>query len=208
LSVRNIQSKPDKRELTVIASIQGKIIQKGLDNIVINLNGIGIQVFVTKETCETANAGEVKFLHCQLIVREESLTLFGFESDIEKEYFNLLLGVNGVGTRLALSIISTLSIDAINRAVSAEQFEVFSRVSGVGKKTAQKIAIHLQGKINADAGIIGQKSSYQDVDLEVLEALTSLGYSVVEAQSALQFIPKDAPKDIEARLRIALQYFS
>jgi len=192
----------------VIASIQGKIIQKGLDNIVINLNGIGIQVFVTKETCETANVGEVKFLHCQLIVREESLTLFGFESDIEKEYFNLLLGVNGVGTRLALSIISTLSIDAINRAVSAEQFEVFSRVSGVGKKTAQKIAIHLQGKINADAGIIGQKSSYQDVDLEVLEALTSLGYSVVEAQSALQFIPKDAPKDIEARLRIALQYFS
>lgn len=208
MSVRNIQSKPDKRELTVIASIQGKIIQKGLDSIVINLNGIGIQVFVTKETCETANAGEVKFLHCQLIVREESLTLFGFESDIEKEYFNLLLGVNGVGTRLALSIISTLSIDAINRAVSAEQFEVFSRVSGVGKKTAQKIAIHLQGKINADAGIIGQKSSYQDVDLEVLEALTSLGYSVVEAQSALQFIPKDAPKDIEARLRIALQYFS
>lgn len=192
----------------MIASIQGKIIQKGLDNIVINLNGIGIQVFVTKETCETANVGEVKFLHCQLIVREESLTLFGFESDIEKEYFNLLLGVNGVGTRLALSIISTLSIDAINRAVSAEQFEVFSRVSGVGKKTAQKIAIHLQGKINADAGIIGQKSSYQDVDLEVLEALTSLGYSVVEAQSALQFIPKDAPKDIEARLRIALQYFS
>ena len=192
----------------MIASIQGKIIQKGLDNIVINLNGIGIQVFVTKETCETANAGEVKFLHCQLIVREEALTLFGFESDIEKEYFNLLLGVNGVGTRLALSIISTLSIDAINRAVSAEQFEVFSRVSGVGKKTAQKIAIHLQGKINADAGIIGQKSSYQDVDLEVLEALTSLGYSVVEAQSALQFIPKDAPKDIEARLRIALQYFS
>lgn len=192
----------------MIASIQGKIIQKGLDNIVINLNGIGIQVFVTKETCETANVGEVKFLHCQLIVREESLTLFGFESDNEKEYFNLLLGVNGVGTRLALSIISTLSIDAINRAVSAEQFEVFSRVSGVGKKTAQKIAIHLQGKINADAGIIGQKSSYQDVDLEVLEALTSLGYSVVEAQSALQFIPKDAPKDIEARLRIALQYFS
>ncbi len=192
----------------MIASIQGKIIHKGLDSIVVNLNGLGIQVSVTKETCETANVGEVKFLHCQLIVREESLTLFGFESEIEKEYFNLLLGVNGVGTRLALSIISTLSIDAINRAVSAEQFEVFSRVPGVGKKTAQKIAIHLQGKINVDVGIIGQKSSYQDVDLEVLEALTSLGYSVVEAQSALQFIPKDAPKDIEERLRIALQFFS
>ena len=132
----------------------------------------------------------------------------GYCYEIEKEYFNLLLGVNGVGTRLALSIISTLSIDAINRAVGSEQFEVFARVPGVGKKTAQKIAIHLQGKINVGSEIIGIKSSYQDVDLEVLEALTTLGYSVVEAQSALQYIPKDAPKDIEERLRIALQYFS
>ncbi len=192
----------------MIASIQGKIIQKGVDYLIVNLNGLGIQVFSTKETCETANIGDIKFFHSQLIVREESLTLFGFESEIEREYFNLLLGVNGVGTRLALSIISTLSIDAINRAVASDQFEIFSRVPGVGKKTAQKIAIHLQGKINVDADIIGLKSSYQDVDLEVLEALTTLGYSLVEAQSALQFIPKDAPKDIEERLRIALQYFS
>jgi len=192
----------------VIASIQGKIIQKSMDYVVVNLNGLGIQVFTTKETCEVANIGDIKFFHSQLIVREESLTLFGFESEIEREYFNLLLGVNGVGTRLALSIISTLSIDAINRAVASDQFEVFSRVPGVGKKTAQKIAIHLQGKINVDADITGLKFSYQDVDLEVLEALTTLGYSVVEAQSALQFIPKDAPIDIEERLRIALQYFS
>jgi len=192
----------------VIASIQGKVIHKGNDFLVVNLNGLGIQVFTSKETCETANIGDLKFFHSQLIVREDSLTLFGFESEIEKEYFNLLLGVNGVGTRLALSIISTLSIDAINRAVGSEQFEVFARVPGVGKKTAQKIAIHLQGKINVGSEIIGIKSSYQDVDLEVLEALTTLGYSVVEAQSALQYIPKDAPKDIEERLRIALQYFS
>ena len=192
----------------MIASIQGKIIQKGIDNIVININGLGVQVFVTKETSEIANIGDVKFFHCQLIVRENSLTLFGFENEIEKVYFNLLLGVNGVGTRLALSIISFLSVDAINRAVSAEQFEVFARVPGVGKKTAQKIAIHLQGKINTDSNIIGLKSSVPDVDIEVLEALTTLGYSVIEAQSALQFIPKDGPKDIEERLRIALQYFS
>lgn len=192
----------------MIASIQGKIIHKGNDYLVVNLNGLGIQVFSTKETCETANIGEIKFFHSQLIVREDSLTLFGFESEIEREYFNLLLGVNGVGTRLALSIISTLSIDAINRAVASEQFEVFARVPGVGKKTAQKIAIHLQGKISVESEISGLKSSYQDVDLEVLEALTTLGYSVVEAQSALQYIPKDAPKDIEERLRIALQYFS
>lgn len=192
----------------MIASIQGKIIQKSVDYLIVNINGLGIQVFTTKETCETAAVGDIKFFHSQLIVREDSLTLFGFESEIEREYFNLMLSVNGVGTRLALSIISTLSIDAINRAVASEQFEVFSRVPGVGKKTAQKVAIHLQGKIKVDADIMGMKSPYQDVDLEVLEALTTLGYSVVEAQSALQFIPKDAPKDIEERLRIALQYFS
>lgn len=80
----------------MIASIQGKIIQKGIDNIVINLNGLGVQVFVTKETSEIANIGDVKFFHCQLIVREDLLTLFGFENEIEKVYFNLLLGLMGL----------------------------------------------------------------------------------------------------------------
>ncbi len=192
----------------MIASIQGKIIQKGNDFLVITLSGLGLQVFTTKETCETSSIGEIIFLFTQFIVREDSLSLYGFVSEVEKEYFNLMLGVNGVGPRLALSIVSTLSIDAINRAVGAEQFEVFSRVPGVGKKTAQKIAIHLQGKINEETDILGIKSTYQDVDLEVLEALTTLGYSVVEAQSAIQYIPKDVPKDVEERLRVALQYFS
>jgi len=192
----------------MIASIQGKIIQKGNDFLVITLSGLGLQVFTTKETCETSSIGEIIFLFTQFIVREDSLSLYGFVSEVEKEYFNLMLGVNGVGPRLALSIVSTLSIDAINRAVSAEQFEVFSRVPGVGKKTAQKIAIHLQGKINEETDILGIKSTYQDVDLEVLEALTTLGYSVVEAQSAIQYIPKDVPRDVEERLRVALQYFS
>jgi len=192
----------------MIASIQGKIIQKGNDFLVITLSGLGLQVFTTKETCETSSIGEIIFLFTQFIVREDSLSLYGFVSEVEKEYFNLMLGVNGVGPRLALSIVSTLSIDAINRAVGAEQFEVFSRVPGVGKKTAQKIAIHLQGKINEETDILGIKSTYQDVDLEVLEALTTLGYSVVEAQSAIQYIPKDVPRDVEERLRVALQYFS
>ena len=90
----------------------------------------------------------------------------------------------------------------------SEQFDIFARVPGVGKKTAQKISIHLQGKIQSDAEFSITKISMPDVDLEVLEALTSLGYSVVEAQTAIQFIPKDTPLEIEERLKIALQYFS
>ncbi len=192
----------------MFATIQGQVTHKGNDHLVININGLGFQIFTTNETCQTKVVGDSIFLHTQLIVREDSLTMFGFENEIEKEYFNLLLGVNGVGPRVALSILSTLSIDAINRAVGSEMFEIFARVPGVGKKTAQKISIHLQGRIKTDLEILGQKPGYRDVDMEVMDALISLGYSVVEAQSAIQYIPKDAPDEVEERIRLALQYFS
>jgi Holliday junction DNA helicase RuvA len=119
----------------------------------------------------------------------------------------LLLGVNGIGPRTALAILSVLSTDAIRRAVVSEQSDVFSRVPGVGKKTAQKILLHLQGRISAEA-IAGFTSAITEIETEVLAALTNLGYSVVEAQTAIQAIPRDTPQDIEARLRLALQYFS
>ena len=192
----------------MIASIQGKIIHKGSDYLVINLGGIGLQLFTPRETYELSNIGDIKFFHTQLIVREDSLTLFGFENEIEKDYFILLLGVNGVGPRMALVIISNLSIDTINRAVATEMYDIFARVPGVGKKTAQKIAIHLQGKIKSDIEMLGLKTTHLDVDLEVMDALISLGYSIVEAQAAIQFIPKDTSDVVEERLRVALQYFT
>lgn len=192
----------------MIATVQGKIIQKGTDYLVIDINGLGLQIYTTNEICQTAKVGEVKVLHTQLIVREDSLTIYGFENSLEKEYFNLLLGVNGVGPRMALAILSTLSIDSINRAVGSEMYDIFARVPGVGKKTAQKITIHLQGRIKTEMEMLGEKPGYKDVDLEVMDALISLGYSVVEAQSAIQYIPKDAPEELEERIRLALQYFS
>ena len=137
-----------------------------------------------------------------------SLSLFGFESEIEKKYFNLLTGVSGIGPKLALGIINSLSIDAINRAISSEQSEMFARVPGVGKKTAQKIVIHLQGKIGGDGEFDASLQQYQDVDLEVLDALTTLGYSIIEAQAAIQSIPRNTASEIEERLRVALKYFS
>lgn len=191
----------------MISTIQGKLIHKGNDFVTLVINGLGFQVFTPHEVCDSANIGETLFLYTQLIVREDSLTLFGFESETQKEYFNLFLGVNGVGTKTALSIISTLSLETINRAVSTEQFDIFTKVPGIGKKTAQKIIIQLHDKIKTSIDF-GTSDSVPDVDLEVLEALISLGYSVVESQSAIQSIPRDGPEDIEGRLRIALQYFS
>jgi len=191
----------------VIASIDGRVIEVLPDSLVIGLGGIGIQVFVPAPTHDRLRPGEEIFLHTYLVVREYSLTLYGFENRDEREIFILLLQVNGVGPKMALMVLSTLSPDAVRRAIFHEQPEVFNRVPGVGKKTAQKILLQLQDRIPVVAGM-EPTAAISDVDTEVLSALTALGYSVVEAQAALQSIPRDTPQDIELRLRAALQYFS
>jgi holliday junction DNA helicase RuvA len=189
----------------MIAAIQGDIWKVGEDHLVIMVGGIGFKVFVPSVLVKQAHVGDSLSLSTYLVVREDALTLFGFESESERDFFVLLLGVNGIGPRTALSILSTLTIDNIRRAVLSEQAEIFSRVPGVGKKNAQKILLHLQGKVGGEAGGL---VSFEDVDSGVIEALTGLGYSIIEAQTALQSLPRDAPKDMENRLRLALQYFS
>ncbi|HEX7567372.1 MAG TPA: Holliday junction branch migration protein RuvA [Anaerolineaceae bacterium] len=190
----------------MIATLQGEVIAAKEDYLIVRTGGIGLRVFVPLILRGAAKLGEDIFLYTHLVVREDSLTLYGFETDQDQWFFNLLLGVNGVGPRIALAILSTLSVEMIRRAVLSEQPDLFARVPGVGRKTAQKILLHLQGKVTGTLEALGLPGS--DIDSEVLDGLTGLGYSVVEAQSALQSIPRDAPKDLETRLRIALQFFS
>jgi Holliday junction DNA helicase RuvA len=192
----------------MIASIRGRVLHQESNSLVIELGGggVGFQVFVPASLREEARPGDEIFLHTVLIVRQDALSLYGFENREGREYFNLLLGVDGVGPRLALAVLSTLSTDAIRRAVFHEQAEVFSRVPGVGKKTAQKILLHLQDRLPAAEGL-EVTSRMTDTDTELVDALTSLGYSIVEAQAAIQTIPRDTPADIETRLMIALRYF-
>jgi Holliday junction DNA helicase RuvA len=151
-------------------------------------------------------AGEAVFLFTHLVVREDALILYGFESQGDRELFNILLGVDGVGPKVALSVLSTMTLDAVQRAVFAEEPDVLSRVPGVGKKTAQKMALHLKDKLKPGDGF-SRIAAMSDTDSEVLAALTALGYSVVEAQAAIQSIPKDSPDDTGERLRLALGYF-
>ncbi len=190
----------------MIASVQGEVIAAGEDNLVISVGGVGLRVFVFPAVSVQARMGEQLFLHTYLVVREDALTLYGFEHEEERSFFLLLLGVNGVGPKMAMTILSHLSVDSIRRAVLSEQADIFGRVPGVGKKTGQKIILYLQGKVGE--GLQLESMPTTDVDTEVLEALTALGYSVVEAQRAVQSIPRDTPNDVEARLRVALQYFS
>lgn len=191
----------------MIASLHGRITQKGADYIILEVGGVGLQVFVPAPHANGLQTGEKTFLHTHLIVREDALTLYGFETAEEREYFELLLGVSGVGPRLALATLATLNPDSIRRAVFTEQAEIFSRVPGIGKRSAQKILLHLQDRIKNAAGL-APMAAMDDADTQALEALIALGYSVVEAQAALQAIPRDAPKDVETRIRLALQYFS
>ena len=191
----------------MIAILEGNIAAVSDGSIVVMVGGVGFQVFVPVPLRGSLRVQDRVVLFTQMIVRQDLLALYGFETEQDRHFFNLLMGVDGVGPRLALAVLSTLTVDAIRRAVASEQSEVFSRVSGVGKRTAQKILLHLQDKIKTD-GVLESAAALGGADEAVLEALTTLGYSVVEAQSAVQSIPRDAPQSVEERLRLALQYFS
>jgi Holliday junction DNA helicase RuvA len=192
---------------TMIATLRGEISQIEEHAMIIEVGGVGLRVFVPAPVRGRLKVGEVILLYTHLVVREDALTLYGFESQPDRELFNMLLGVDGVGPKVALSVLSTLTLDAVQRAVFTEEPELLSRVPGVGKKTSQKIILYLHDRLKpADA--LAKIAALSDKDSEVLAALTSLGYSVVEAQTAIQSLPKDAPDDVEERLRLALQYFT
>jgi Holliday junction DNA helicase RuvA len=191
----------------MIATLRGEIIQIEEHAFVVEVGGVGLRVFVPAPLRGRMKTGEAILLYTHLVVREDALVLYGFESQAERELFNMLLGVDGVGPKVSLAVLSTLSLDTVQRAVYTEESEILGRVPGVGKKTAQKIVLYLHDRLKpADA--LARVAALSDTDSEVLAALTSLGYSVVEAQTAIQALPKDPPQGVEERLRLALQHFT
>lgn len=191
----------------MIASVKGEVVAKGDNHLVVQVGGIGLQVFVPASVVGDYEIGEHAQLFTHLVVREDNLSLYGFADQESRGLFQSLITVNGVGPRLALTILSSLSVDMIYQAVLSEQPQVFNQVSGIGSKTAQKIILYLHDKLKplVAAGII---SEVRDINRELMDALVGLGYSVVEAQTAIQALPKNAPDDIEERLRLALQFFT
>ncbi|MEL7592160.1 MAG: Holliday junction branch migration protein RuvA [Anaerolineaceae bacterium] len=190
----------------MISSIEGIVTEKHPDHIVISINGLGIKVLVTTGLLQKIELHKTVGIFTNLVVREDSLTLYGFESKEEREMFSQLLSVSGVGPKTALAALSSGSIDLIKRAVINEQPELLGHLPGVGKKTAQGIVLHLQGKIEGEKA--AGRGDHNEIDSDVIAALTGLGYSVVEAQAANQMLPEDTPDDLESRIRAALKYFS
>jgi Holliday junction DNA helicase RuvA len=191
----------------MIATLSGEITQIEDNAVIIETGGVGLRVFVPKPLRERLKAGEAIFLFTHMVIREDDWKLYGFESQADRELFNILLGVDGVGPRTALAVLSTLNLETVQRAVFNGEPDLLGRVPGVGIKTAQKMVLYLHDRLKPASGL-EKIAAMSDSDSEVLAALTALGYSVVEAQTAIQSIPKDAPEDVEERLRLALQQFT
>jgi Holliday junction DNA helicase RuvA len=191
----------------MIATLSGEITQIEDNAVIIETGGVGLRVFVPKPLRERLKAGEAIFLFTHLVIREDDWKLYGFESQADRELFIILLGVDGVGPRTALAVLSTLNLETVQRAVFNGEPDLLGRVPGVGIKTAQKMVLYLHDRLKPVSGL-EKIAVMSDSDSEVLAALTALGYSVVEAQTAIQSIPKDAPEDVEERLRLALQQFT
>lgn len=189
----------------MIASVRGIVALKNDASLVIEVGGIGVDVFTSRVALEHCHEGDEAFLLTRLIVREDSLTLYGFANAPERELFDVLIKISGVGPKLAMTILSTLSIDNLRQAIANERVEMITRVPGIGKKTAQKIMLELKDKlpVGLDSFPVG---GFDDVNADVMDALVALGYSVVEAQTAIQSLPNDAPENTEERIVLALQY--
>lgn len=195
----------------MIRTVRGVVLQRGKDYLVIEVGsavaGMGFKVSVPEPTASQYQEGDTITLQTYLQVREDALALYGFPTVEELSTFELLLGVNGVGPRVALATLSTLTPDALQLAIANDEPALIARVPGIGKRTAQKIVLELKDKFPGSATAFAGLTQVMDEDSEVLEALTSLGYSVVEAQRALQKLPKDV-KGVEERLRLALSQFT
>ncbi len=190
----------------MIRSIRGIVLNIGEGELTMEVGGIGLRIAITGSVHAAGpEVGKPFFLHTYLSVREDELSLYGFQSAEERGLFEVLLGVSGIGPKLAISVLSNLSPDVLRSAVANNQPEILTRVPGIGKKTGEKIIFHLKDILTAPTVEIRATS---DVDTEVLGVLTGLGYSLVESQTAVQSIPEDAKDDIEERVRLALQYFS
>ncbi len=191
----------------MIAHVRGSIEFIGKDYVIVNVGSVGLRIYVPAATRDTASVGKIIDLFTHLQIRETEWTLYGFPSQDELDLFELLLGVSGVGARTALAVIGAASPEQLRSAIAHEQIEALTRVPGIGPKTAKSIIFHLKDKMGVVTA--GSQITYlTDADTEVIAALTSLGYSIVEAQTALASLPRDGTEDVGERIRLALNYFA
>jgi Holliday junction DNA helicase RuvA len=185
----------------MIGRLRGVVAGKHADRVVLDVNGVGYEIAVTPPTVvEIPALGEEAVLHTHLHVREDALALFGFPTEDQRDLFRLLLGVSGVGPRVALAILGTLTPEALRIAVVTEDAEALTQVPGIGKRSAQKLMLELRPKLDlpdAELPTIGSAAA------EARAALEGLGYQPAEIRDVMRDLDTTMP--IEELLRLALQ---
>lgn len=187
--------------ICMIGHITGKIIHTDIKSIILDVSGVGYKIF-TNTAILDKNADKMISFWTYLAVRETALDLYGFQTKEELDFFELLISVSGIGPKGALSILSIASLHNLRHAISTGDTSHLVKVSGIGKKNAEKIVIELKDKIEN----IGGDSSSLSGDMDALEALKSLGYNEREAREALK--KTDDIKDTGEKVRKALKILS
>lgn len=177
----------------MISTVRGTVVHIEPDSVVVEVGGVGLSVAVTPQVARAAHVGNGILLHTNLIVREDALSLFGFEEREELVVFTQLLGVTGVGPKSALGVLATLTVPQIADAVAADDDAPFRRVSGIGPKTAKLIVVQLAGKIVATRPVAaGRAAASPDTSAQVVQALVGLGWSERVAAEAVETVGADA----------------
>ncbi|CAB4681569.1 MAG: Holliday junction branch migration protein RuvA [Actinobacteria bacterium] len=171
----------------MIASLKGTVTRTSIGQIVLDVNGVGYLVSLTLQASSEMNIGKELFLNIAHIVKEDSETLFGFQTLDELEAFQLLCSVNGVGPKSALAVLGQLGVSGIEEAVSTANDDMFRSVSGIGPKTAKLIVLSLTGKL-----VSGDNSRSSSNSQTVINALVGLGYPERQAKTAVESASKDS----------------
>ncbi len=203
----------------MISYVKGALAEKFEDSVVVEAGGIGYRIFVASSALsELPKIGEIVKIYTYFSVREDAMSLFGFLSRADLEMFRQLIGVNGIGPKSALGILSVLSPDALRLAVMSGDAKAISKAPGVGSKTAQRIILDLKDKVKAEDILNGftEVSSAGNVDVsgvaevgkEAIEALTALGYSASESSSVVKKVTITETMTAEDVLKAALKHLA
>ncbi|PWJ24980.1 Holliday junction DNA helicase subunit RuvA [Branchiibius hedensis] len=194
----------------MIASLAGTVAAVGLDHLVIEVGGVGLLVHTTPATASATRPGTASRLATSLVVREDSLTLFGFDTAAERDLFELVQTVSGVGPRLALAMLAVHAPDPLRAAIAGSDVAALTKVPGIGKKGAERIVLELKDKVGAPAGAPGAVPSITpslstDQD-QVVEALVGLGWNAKQAGDAVLAVTAEVDGlDVAETLRAALR---
>ncbi len=192
----------------MIASLHGRLESLSGDGVVLNVGGIGFQVYLPTSTLSSlGNIGEEISLHTHLHLREDSVTLYGFASADELRFFQTLLGVSGLGPRLALAMLSAMSLEQLTMAVATGSTDLLTSIPGIGRKVADRLVLELKDKVAA-GWVTTPAARLAEENTDVLAALVSLGYSASEASRAVASLPVSSDLSLEEKIKQALGYFA